>query len=379
MDKTKSQFFLNDIERLRGFACILVLIQHIAWIVPMRFIHNILPFHLLVGSGGPFIFFAISGFVVTLSLRDKLEKAQGAMFLDRLRGAGEILCSFYKKRFFRIFPVASLVMFFTFVYLLISEDNFSWLATALRIPIEVFLGVYNYSIEYFQSSEKIHSCIGSFWTLAIEAQFYFLWPIFLLLFKNNDVRASVSLWTGCVILFIIQPACIHFFGFHYYSCYGTLPSLFLGSFLGFIYKKNDGECAVNISRRLTVCVTAILAMYIWYYPNSLDRICYSKIVLHLLSVALVAWCAYVKGSFDIPVIGKFFQYLGSRSYSFYAVQLIVASYVVFYTDSIYFSKNSLSQYDFCLYQLLIFFAVLFPVTEIMYRFVEVPLRKIGRE
>ena len=65
---------LEDIERLRGFACLIVLIHHIAFICPLRYVYNIVPHRLLLGEGGVFIFFAISGFVVTLSLREKIAK-----------------------------------------------------------------------------------------------------------------------------------------------------------------------------------------------------------------------------------------------------------------------------------------------------------------
>ena len=71
---TNEKKLLEDIERLRGFACLLVLIHHISFICPLRYIYNIVPYRLLLGEGGVFVFFAISGFVVTLSLREKIAK-----------------------------------------------------------------------------------------------------------------------------------------------------------------------------------------------------------------------------------------------------------------------------------------------------------------
>ncbi len=53
--------FLDDIGRLRGFACILVFIQHIMWIAPYNFLVQSLPSWLSIGSGAVHVFFAISG------------------------------------------------------------------------------------------------------------------------------------------------------------------------------------------------------------------------------------------------------------------------------------------------------------------------------
>lgn len=368
--------FFDDIERVRGFACLIVLIHHIAWVCPLRFIYNIIPFHLLDGEGGVFIFFAISGFVVTLSLKEKLSELSGNSFLERLDTSKSMLVTFYKRRFFRIFPVVVVVLILSAVYMLMYTDSLDWVVFLLRTPMEIFCGTHNYSIKVFESSQHIYRyCVGPFWTLAIESQFYLLWPFMLLMCKNNNARALMSLILGCLILFVIQPICCAFLGFDYYSIYGVLPSLLLGSFFAFLYKENIGK---NFNVKLATLITAILAMCIWFYPNTMREEFYSRIVVHIFAVLLIVFAAFVKGSFNIPIIGKIFQYLGSRSYSIYALQLMLASYVVLYTNSIYFPKDSLSEYNFFRCQLLIFFVIIFIVSEAVYRLIEKPFRELGR-
>ncbi|MDR2682035.1 MAG: acyltransferase family protein [Holosporaceae bacterium] len=138
--------FFDDIERLRGFACMLVYIQHFALVCPLRFIYNILPTHLLMGEGGMRIFFAISGFVVTLSLIKKLESVSGEQFIDRLHSARPILFSFYKNHFFRIYPVVFVMLLIMLLFLSLTENNRDFLWPLLRCPIDVFFGIQNYSI-----------------------------------------------------------------------------------------------------------------------------------------------------------------------------------------------------------------------------------------
>ncbi|MDR2781713.1 MAG: acyltransferase [Holosporaceae bacterium] len=372
--KTK---FLDDIERLRGFACILILVQHIAWICPLRFIHEIIPFKLLIGSGAVHLFFAISGFVVTLSIRDKFNALQENTFLDKLFSAKDMLLSFYKRRFFRIFPVVLLVMITIGIFLGITESNLDWVVQLLRAPAEVFFGVYNNSVELFVSSEKIHfSGCGPFWTLAVEAQFYLLWPLALLACKDDNVRAIVSLSLGLFFLFVLQPAVAAFYGNKYYAIYNNISELFLGAFLAFLYKDNSScECCGKISNLITV----VLAMLVWFYPNSLvDKTFFSNTVVICSSVFLVAMAAFVPGSFRIPVLSKLFDYLGSRSFSFYAIQLVLANIVVYFTNSTYFPRESFYERDFYMYQFIIFVIMQFIVSEFLYRIIEKPSRKFGR-
>lgn len=360
---------------LRGFACILVLIQHIAWICPLRYTYNIVPFRLLLGEGGVFIFFAISGFVVTLSLRNKLDAISNDQFLDRFDSAKSLLFSFYKKRFFRIFPVMMVAIFLTGTYLFLSETDSSWFWSWLRSIADLFFGVFNYSEELYQTTDKIFDKgMGPLWTIAVEAQFYMLWPILLLLCKNNNARAVMSLLLGCFFLFIVQPVTAGFVGIKYYATYGHLPTLFLGAFFAFIYKEDIGK---RVNKYWAQIITAVLAFVIWYYPNSIERTYFCRIPLHLASVLVVVFCAFVKDSFNFPILGRVFRYLGSRSYPFYAIQLSVACLTAFFTNSIYFPKESLPEYEFYVSQFIIFFVALFTMTEIVHHLVEKPLRKLG--
>ncbi|MDR1333681.1 MAG: acyltransferase [Holosporaceae bacterium] len=374
--KTK---FLDDIERLRGFACLLILIQHIAWICPLRFIYEILPLRLLNGSGAVHLFFAISGFVVTLSLRDKLDTLEGSTFLDKISSAKYWLLSFYKRRFLRIFPTVLFVIVVISIFLTFTESGYDWLVSLLRAPAEIFFGTYNYALESFVSSEKPHLAgVGPFWTLAIEAQFYLLWPLLLLACRNNNKRVVLSLSLGLIFTLVVQPALSAIYGSKYYAIYSNVSELFLGSFFAFMYNGDLKKDSCEGCKKVANLATIFLGMMVWFYPNSLtDKMFFSGIVVTFASVLLVMAAAFVPGSFKIPVLEKVFHYLGSRSFSFYAIQLGLANIVVWFTNSKYFARESLYENDFYLYQFLIFIVAQFIITELMYRFIERPSRKLG--
>lgn len=371
-----NKLFFYDIEKLRGLACILVLVQHIAWICPLRFTYNVLPFEFLIGSGGVHIFFAISGFVVTLSLIDKLKFADNSNFQERLTSSKQWLMSFYTRRVYRLLPVLIVVALMLAIFLACTEKD--WFKPFIRMPMEIFMGVYNYSMEYFVPTERVHfGGSGPFWTLAVELQFYLLWPIALLLCKTHNARIIMSLGLGCFFLFVAQPSLIILFGYKYYAIYDNISELFLGSFFALIYDKTANHQQKN---KFYMVLAMMLVMIVWVYPNLIDghKYFYVHTVVSIASVATLVLAVFAEGSYNVPLLGKLTAYLGSRSYSFYMVQLTLANIIVWFTNSIYFPKESFSEYDFYKYQLIIFMVALFIVTELLYRFVEKPLRNLGK-
>jgi peptidoglycan/LPS O-acetylase OafA/YrhL len=339
-------------------------------------VYEIIPQCLLIGGGAVRLFFAISGFVVTLSLREKLNAIQGDVFLDRLFSAKGLLLSFYKKRFFRIFPVVLFTTILLGTFLNFTENDLTWAAALFRAPMEIFWGAYNNTLELFALREKVHlSGLGLFWTLAVEAQFYILWPIILLACRNDNARAIVSLSLGLLFVLLIKPVLDAHYGEKYYLIYDNLSELFLGSFLAFLYGENS---SAKSKTKFAQLVAAVLAMTIWFYPNTMEKNFYSTMVISFSSVLLVALAVFSSESFKIPVLHKVFDYIGSRSFSFYAVQLTLANIVVYYTNSIYFPKEAFSEQKFYCYQFVIFIVALGIVTELTYRFIEKPFRQFGR-
>jgi peptidoglycan/LPS O-acetylase OafA/YrhL len=105
------------------------------------------------------LFFVLSGFLITgilLDCRGKVDStAQPAMFFVR---------QFYARRFLRIFPIYYLVIFIALlVNLESSREVWGWLITYTTNVYITFYGDWVGSL-------------GHFWTLAVEEQFYLIWP-----------------------------------------------------------------------------------------------------------------------------------------------------------------------------------------------------------
>ncbi len=363
--------FFNDIEKLRGLACLLVLLQHIYWICPYKFVVNTIPDWLFCGSGGVAIFFAISGFVITLSLLDKIESLNGN-FLEKIVLAKDWLVSFYKKRFFRIFPVVFFVIIITGIYLFYCEDYNNIWVSLFKIPSEIFFGTFNNAVDMFMSSDKIYEKgMGPFWTLAVESLFYIIWPVVLIICSNNSQRAIFSLTMAFLFMFVINPGCHYHLGYNYYWTTDNLAELIFGAFFAFLYREGFSVKYSLFGSKVALIFSIIM---VWVYPSVMSnmRVFYYDVVTSCSAVFAVMLCVFCEGCLNFSFLNKFLTYLGSRSFSFYACQLTLANIVVWFTNSIYFPKQYFSDFS----QFLIFIILLPLVTELMYRLIEKPSRTI---
>ena len=126
------------------------------------------------GYAGVDVFFVISGFVITRLLLGEREST-GRISLSR----------FYARRAKRLLPLAATVVAVTLV--LASTDAFSAgggvdEVSGDAIAAGLYLANWHFAAEagdYFASPELV-SPLQHFWSLAVEEQFYLVWPLLLL-------------------------------------------------------------------------------------------------------------------------------------------------------------------------------------------------------
>lgn len=149
------------IDGLRAFAVLSVLIYHLhaPWL-PGGFV-------------GVDVFFVISGFVVTASL---------ARF-DR-KGLGTLLAHFYARRIRRIFPALIVCLIATTLVSTLFIPA-SWLSGVNeRTGLYAFFGLSNFVLaqtgrDYFAPATDFNPFTHT-WSLAVEEQFYLLFPLLLM-------------------------------------------------------------------------------------------------------------------------------------------------------------------------------------------------------
>ncbi len=187
--------FRPDVEGLRAVAVVLVVLFHagVSWLPG--------------GYVGVDVFFVISGFLITGLLLREHEK----------RGRISI-SGFYARRARRILPAAMLVVILTIVasYFLQNFIEYGNVDQDGRW-VTLFLGNFHFATVgngYFQKSVA-PSPLQHFWTLAVEEQFYVVWPPLVLLvsfvftripFRWRVMSIAASAITASMAWSIIQTS-----------------------------------------------------------------------------------------------------------------------------------------------------------------------------
>ncbi len=126
---------------------------------------------LISGDTGVQIFFTLSGFLITLILL--FERKEGRISLKK----------FYIRRFLRLIP--PLILFYIFVLVLM---NFGLIGSNYKGVLYSIFYVYNFVPQEIYSGELAHT-----WSLSLEEQFYFSWPLFIYLFRKNKYLISIAI------------------------------------------------------------------------------------------------------------------------------------------------------------------------------------------
>ncbi|WP_414051189.1 acyltransferase family protein [Macrococcus animalis] len=176
--------FRPEIEGLRFIAALLVAIYHI-WFQKV--------------SGGVDVFFVISGFLITISLINQINRTGNVSFRK-----------FFGGLLTRLLPVATLGLLFVaivtyFFYPQIYKENTFNEIIASLFYFENWQLALN-SVDYLNQSEY-KSPVQHYWAMSIQGQFYLIWfLLFYLLnrfvFRSNIKKNTMILLTLFIILFI---------------------------------------------------------------------------------------------------------------------------------------------------------------------------------
>lgn len=125
------------------------------------------------------MFFVLSGFLIT----SLLYKSKAEVEAERWR-ATSAAKTFYARRFLRILPIYYLTLFATALVLADARRLFWWHLT--------FTTDFWVTLNQHEYPTGIH-----FWTLAVEEQFYLIWPWLVLLLPRRRIAGFLIAVIGC--------------------------------------------------------------------------------------------------------------------------------------------------------------------------------------
>lgn len=167
--------YVPSLDGLRAVAIILVLLTH----ANFQLGHN--------GIIGVDIFFALSGFLIT------------TLLLEEKDLTGKIsIKGFYIRRAFRLYPALLVLLVFITLYGIygVVEPNRSFV---LLEALSAGLYLYNLSWLWGWGNNGL-LLLSHTWTLAVEEQFYLIWPWVAILFLNKRLS---YLATGLAIVILL--------------------------------------------------------------------------------------------------------------------------------------------------------------------------------
>jgi peptidoglycan/LPS O-acetylase OafA/YrhL len=307
--------YMSQLDALRFFAVMGVIVTHNWRPGPGTWIFGQLPW----GSLGVRLFFVLSGFLITGILIRGRE-------LGEFRPERRLLFirQFYIRRFLRIFPIYYVVLVAVVVIGVgWSRQMWPWLFT------------YTTNI-YIWRHLAWPPGIGHFWTLAVEEQFYLVWP-WLMLFVPRRWLVPLLLSLIC-----LAPAYRLYASFHYPQDTGdggaftsfafsvsTFDSLGLGALLAILAHADQGrERLQRALRRVVLPVGALGYAALFILPRH-GHGHHAAAVFDDTAAGLI-FCWLVgsasrgfRGSFGRLLQWRPIAYLGKISYGIYIFHYLV--------------------------------------------------------
>ncbi|NDB49605.1 MAG: acyltransferase [Actinobacteria bacterium] len=356
---TSSNRYIHSVDGLRAVAVIAVLLYHLGidWI-PGGFL-------------GVDLFFVISGYVITGLILDSIEKSGG---LD--------LRAFYLSRIRRLVPALIAMVVLTTLYIGVYAPE-----TVRRFLNDlpyVFTGTMNWALvnreqDYFETIGR-PPLLQHTWSLAVEAQFYLVWPLVLLFVlryfgkKNiSFVALAIALASGIALFLysvqidIKESAVSHvYFGTDTHSI-----GLFLGAALAVSWKPQN--LTKEITKRAQDFVDLIGVFGFLGLLSAFLFINESDPTLYRIAFPLTALfgCATLisvihPASRFAPILStRPALWIGERSYGIYLWHWIVFQ----------LTRPSIDLVgdDWALYSLRVL--IVFALADISYRYIETPIRR----
>lgn len=302
---------LPSLDGFRAVSILLIICSHVSLQnTPREESNNLWGFEHLGGLGVRF-FFIISGFLITyLLLRENFRNRR----IDKK--------SFYLRRALRIFPV-----FYTYLLVLAITSTL----LSLEIPLPIFFSA-GFFIQNFAPWGTTW-LVAHTWSLAVEEQFYLLWPFFFSFFNK-----SKKIWV--VIGMLLLGSLMRSFSYKYpeLSGYFLAPFfmyadfLFSGCFLAYMFFSHK-EKVVSFISKFNAVFVYLIPPALWFFSAFEFHPVYDKIFIPLSGTIIISGISFLMIYFMIKekslgylvLNWPFVKLIGTLSYSIYLWQQLFFS------------------------------------------------------
>lgn len=300
---------IDEIDGLRAVAVISVILFHLK--------ASLLP----GGFSGVDVFFVISGYVVC-----------GSLAKQNFSDFWKFILDFYARRILRIYPALVTCLVVTTILQVLFVPQ-SWLSQAsVKTGLFAFLGLSNFALIWFNDgyfSPRVEfNAFTHTWSLAVEEQFYLLFPILFYVwikgFKSNTFIGGV--YKNLILILLLASSLIAIFqtSSDPDKAYYLLPSRFwelaAGALLYILHFQKKLVSSTKSVNEITIALGLILIMlgFIYASPNKFPFPWALMPVLGtLLTINGVVSTSDNKPFLNSLLNNKWIVYIGKLSFSLY--------------------------------------------------------------
>jgi peptidoglycan/LPS O-acetylase OafA/YrhL len=352
--------YIPAIDGLRAIAVMAVLFYHLGF--------NWIP----GGFLGVDLFFVISGYVITRLLLDSIERSGG---LD--------LRAFYLARIRRLLPALAFMLVTTAIAVGIwAPDTIKrfLIDTPFALTGSMNWWLVGHHLDYFEAIGR-PPLLQHTWSLAVEAQFYLLWPLILLVIlkffgkkRIPVVSLSIAAFSGIALMLIsfsLDSSNASKVSHVYFGTDTHSIGLFLGAALAVSwipqnFKSEVSKKAQDFIDGIGVFgFLGILAAFLLIDESqpSLYKIAFP--LAGLFGAAIVTSIVHPASRFAPILQNKVLLWIGERSYAIY-----LWHWVIFQVTR---PKVDLAGASWAMYSLRIL--IVFALADVSLRYVELPVRR----
>ncbi len=291
-----------EIDGLRAIAILSVFFFHLEPdLVPGGFI-------------GVDVFFVISGYLISSGLLFNLAKNNKIDFKE-----------FYSRRIRRIIPSLLLIVVVSFLLgclFMLPNDLYTFARSGIAALTFSSNRFFSKSVDYFAPTSDEFPLLHT-WSLAIEEQFYILWPLMLaLLWKIKSKRGRLLTW---IFLILSSIAASYFMtksiatkDVAYFSLFTRGHELLIGCLIAFIEQNYRFKLSAKISTPTAFISLIALLSTFWLidlnsnFPGLLT-------LIPCIATALIIYSCHCqeKSPFKTLMSSKVLTYIGQHSYPIY--------------------------------------------------------------